>query len=375
MKVAEPEVIVTMSSPVSDCQRHLADSTAEFETICNLQLEQLATQIPMATSWVVYQDWAKETREWVVYQTHVRLAFDPVAIAYLESQEWLRDEAAHFQVQEVAIAQLSHTYLCRLDHQEGQPEYLLIWATERLSLQHTQAIERCARLIHPYLDLCRRSWRQQAEVRLMEQVVQRVEHQLRNPLALISLYAENLLHQLQPGVVQDQVTVIRDTVTTLAANLKGLVGCGQRAYLHIGIYDLREVLESSIRGLQPWLDVKQLQVGYPDVTVFLSIDRWQIRQVLDNLLSNAIHFSPVGGSITCHWQLFQQEALITIRDQGPGLTSTDLERLFTPFYSRRPGGTGLGLAIAKKIVLDHRGNLWADNVPGSGAQFSISLPR
>jgi signal transduction histidine kinase len=57
------------------------------------------------------------------------------------------------------------------------------------------------------------------------------------------------------------------------------------------------------------------------------------------------------------------------------MSQQDLENLFTPFYSKRPGGTGLGLAIAKKIILDHQGSLWAQNLPVGGAQFSMSLPR
>ena len=72
--------------------------------------------------------------------------------------------------------------------------------------------------------------------------------------------------------------------------------------------------------------------------------------------------------------IFQEEVLIKISDQGKGLSSEDIQKIFTPFYTRRPGGIGLGLTIAKKIILDHHGNLWAQSLSESGAQFCIILP-
>jgi signal transduction histidine kinase len=118
-----------------------------------------------------------------------------------------------------------------------------------------------------------------------------------------------------------------------------------------------------------------LQVRYPDTPVPLMMDGWQMKQVLSNLLSNAVQFSPEGSTVTCHWRIFQQEVMVEVRDQGPGLSEEDIQQAFTPFYSRRPGGTGLGLAIAKKIILDHNGSLWVQNLPSGGAQFSFTLPR
>ncbi|MHC5821800.1 MAG: ATP-binding protein, partial [Nostoc sp.] len=85
-------------------------------------------------------------------------------------------------------------------------------------------------------------------------------------------------------------------------------------------------------------------------------------------------FSPNCGIITFSWQAFHQEILIKISDQGQGISPLDMQKIFNPFYSLRPGGTGLGLTIAKKIILDHCGNLWADNLPGKGAQFCLILP-
>jgi signal transduction histidine kinase len=100
-----------------------------------------------------------------------------------------------------------------------------------------------------------------------------------------------------------------------------------------------------------------------------------MKQVFENLLSNAIDFSPVGGIVTCDWRGFRNEVLVEIGDQGAGLSQEDLKEAFTPFYSRRPGGTGIGLTIAKKIILDHQGSIWVQNLTRGGAQFSFTLPR
>ena len=106
----------------------------------------------------------------------------------------------------------------------------------------------------------------------------------------------------------------------------------------------------------------------------LKVDRLQMQQVFDNLLSNAVHFSPLAGTITCSWQIFQNEVSIQVSDEGSGLSPEDLQKIFNPFYSRREGGTGLGLTIARKIVLSHQGSLWAQNVKSGGARFSLILP-
>jgi signal transduction histidine kinase len=127
--------------------------------------------------------------------------------------------------------------------------------------------------------------------------------------------------------------------------------------------------------MQTWLAQKQLKVIYDSQPLWLRGHIWKIKQVWQNLLSNAIAYSPFNGQITLTWQVFQTEVLIKISDNGPGLSPEDLRSIGTPFYSRRPGGTGLGLAIAKQFILEHQGSLWADNLPEGGAQFCITLPR
>ncbi|MEM3433607.1 MAG: sensor histidine kinase, partial [Candidatus Methanomethyliaceae archaeon] len=112
----------------------------------------------------------------------------------------------------------------------------------------------------------------------------------------------------------------------------------------------------------------------PDLWV--SADPRRIRQVLGNLLSNALRYSPSGSTITVSVRRQGNEVWVSVQDQGPGIPEEDLPHIFERFYkadkSRAEGGTGLGLAIAKEIVQAHGGRIWVEN--RGGARFTFALP-
>lgn len=349
-------------------------SYPDMRSICQLQVEQLATQLPSIAVWSVYNDLDRGKSRIVADYRQEQLS-SYSEISYLESELWWVDSLPALQLSKLAIAATPYNaYVFPLCQQGSHPEYLLVLSYQPLSVFQQQCVEQSAQLLSHYLALYKEYSRQKAEIQLLEQAVQRCEHQIRNPLALIALYAENLRLSLPTGAGQEQAKVIGETVQKLSSNLKSLVYCGQQAKLQITSCDLRLVLAESIQDLQPWLEQKQLHILYPNTPIILAVDRWQLKQVFDNLLSNAISFSPEGGTISCHWQIFRNEAIFQVRDRGPGVPLEALEQVFAPFYTQRLGGTGLGLAIAKKIILDHRGSLWVDNLLEGGAQFSFTLP-
>lgn len=366
-----------VDSPAVSARATCSPCTAtpgEIRSVCQLQLEQLAGQIPLLAAWVVYYAPERGDRESVTYVDPAAEAVDTSVVSYLQSETWLASSLTPFQLSRLTLQTLA-AYVYPFDPYSSNPEYLLLCTEQPLTSAQTQTIERAAQLLSYYLATYQECVRQQSVTQLLEQVIQRVEHQLRNPLALIGLYAENLRLELPAGAAQDQAMVIRETVNELSANLTNLVYCGQRSQLQAATYDLRTILIDSLRALQPWIEQKHLQVTYPATPVLLAVDCWQLKQVFSNLLHNAVHFSPEFSPITVNWRLFQREVLVEVCDRGPGLSPEDLQHAFTPFYSRRPGGTGLGLAIAKKIILDHQGNLWVKNLSAGGAQFSFTLPR
>ena len=114
--------------------------------------------------------------------------------------------------------------------------------------------------------------------------------------------------------------------------------------------------------------------------LWIEIDTDQMMRVIDNIMNNAIKYSPDGGTITVRLKQNQNWVLLSISDQGLGIPRKDLGKIFDRFYradkarSRAQGGTGLGLAIAKEIVTAHGGRIWADSREGHGSTFYISLP-
>lgn len=120
----------------------------------------------------------------------------------------------------------------------------------------------------------------------------------------------------------------------------------------------------------------------PDRELYVEIDPDKITQVLDNIISNALKYSPEGGHITFSVAVNEEEELlyISVKDEGVGIQRKDMEKIFERFYrvdkarTRRLGGTGLGLAIAKEMVQAHGGDIWADSIEGKGTTITFTLP-
>jgi signal transduction histidine kinase len=352
----------------------------ELRDYCELQAEQLLMQQPIVATCIVCRNGEKEEREWAIYYAPQQPTFSSEILSVIKSETWLKNiqfdsDFSELKSRELALSKNVSSYVYFINHKERESAYLLIFADKPLPQAQQPSVKRCVQMISKYLDIHQKRIYQQTEIQLLEQIIQKAAHQLRNPLALVGLYAENLRLSLSANTLQEQANIICETLRDLDHNLNDLIYCGQRSKLRFAVQDLRAVLQGSIDGLRPLIDQKNIHITYPEKPVNLTVDHLQIKQVFDNLLSNAVQFSPEAGRITCYWSVFQHEVLIEIHDQGPGLSEEDLQQIFTPFYSRRPHGTGLGLSIAQKIVLDHQGSIWAQNLPGGGAQFSITLPR
>lgn len=119
---------------------------------------------------------------------------------------------------------------------------------------------------------------------------------------------------------------------------------------------------------------------YPITTIWVEIDTDKMTQVIENILNNAIKYSPDGGKITVSMKTTDSQLIVSISDQGLGIPKKDLPLVFDRFYrvdkarSREQGGTGLGLAIAKEIIKLHKGFIWAKSEEGKGSTFTLVLP-
>ncbi len=150
--------------------------------------------------------------------------------------------------------------------------------------------------------------------------------------------------------------------------------------LEVAETDLRELLESATREIQPLMRRRgiNLQINCRQEHIPARCDSENIRRVFYNLMSNAIKFSPQGGTIELSFNADEEQAYVSISDAGPGISANLLPRLFEEFsHSQSPDGqhgNGLGLTICKRIVDAHQGRIWAESILGQGSRFTFSLP-
>ncbi len=126
--------------------------------------------------------------------------------------------------------------------------------------------------------------------------------------------------------------------------------------------------------------VHKISVDFPDNFPIVSADETRLEQVLSNLVSNAIKYSPQGGEIQITGQVRPAQVIICISDQGPGVAPEDIPHIFDRFYrssnvKRTTKGAGLGLYLARAVIEAHGGRIWVDPRPGNGARICFSLPR
>jgi signal transduction histidine kinase len=352
--------------------QHRAQKLRNF---LQLQIDQLAEQSQIQWLEVVYRNSHSPDQRQVLEASQTSFPCSEETLASLQSEEWFKD-LSPLTLRPIVSASIEPGfYYCPFGNQSQPNQYLLLLINGPLSHTNRQSIKRTAASIAAYLEEHQQNWQQHQQIQLLESIVQRVGHQLRHPLGLINLYSNNLKRILPKGHEQEQVAVICKTAKCLSQSLTEIMQCASSKKLQITSEDLRSLVHKTLDEFQGWITEKQIQIHCCDRPLALKLDPLQMKQALSNLLSNAIHFSPQGANISIDWQASQGNIVLTLKDEGPGLSENDLQKLFKPFYTRRKGGTGLGLAIAHKVVLDHGGKLWAKNRPGSGAEFSMSLPR
>jgi PAS domain S-box-containing protein len=229
--------------------------------------------------------------------------------------------------------------------------------------------------------------RQEELDRLKSEFIQNVSHELRSPLALIRGYAEVLVDDELGELQQEQrkpiETIVRRSrmLSDLVEDITLILGAETRPLEQIPVSP-DEVARTAVEDFRVAVDQAGLKLQaeivprLPPVSGSLTY----LRRVMDNLLSNALKFTPEGGTITVRaWQEGKQVAL-EVQDSGIGIPAEQLERIFERFYQvdgsarRRYGGVGLGLALVKEIVSLHGGQVTVKSQVGEGSTFTVTLP-
>jgi signal transduction histidine kinase len=222
--------------------------------------------------------------------------------------------------------------------------------------------------------------------RLKDEFVALVSHELRTPLTSIRGYLELINEDTN---LTDEQTRFLETIDRNAQRLQRVVGDllfvaqveAGKLSLEVSAVDLNAIAEEAVHAAQPSAAAKEIALTLEvDELPVIQGDRARLAQVLDNVVSNAIKFTPSGGAVSVTTRLLPGEVEVVISDTGMGIPSDELPLLFQRFFRAERAtsgaipGTGLGLAIAKAIVTGHGGRIRVESEDGAGATFRVTLP-
>ena len=270
-----------------------------------------------------------------------------------------------------------------IDSQDDNGEYLSLRVRFALIRRESGFISGLVAVLHDTTE-------QEKEERERRLFVSNVSHELRTPLTSVKSYLEALDEgALSEPVAPDFIKVSLDETNRMMRMVTDLLHLSRidnaTSHLDVELINFTAFITfilnrfDKMRG--PDEEKKyELVRDYPITSVWIEIDTDKMTQVIDNILNNAIKYSPDGGKITVTMKTTDDQMILSISDQGLGIPKQDLPRIFDRFYrvdrarSRAQGGTGLGLSIAKEIIKQHKGFIWAKSEYGKGSTFTIVLP-
>ena len=233
---------------------------------------------------------------------------------------------------------------------------------------------------------------QEKEERERRLFVSNVSHELRTPLTSVKSYLEALDDgALDEEIAPNFIKVSLDETNRMMRMISDLLALSRidnkSTQLDVEMTNFTAFMTYILNRFDQ-IKSQETNTGktyeiirdYPVNSIWVEIDTDKMTQVVDNILNNAIKYSPDGGEITVSMKTTDSQLIVSISDQGLGIPKKDLPLIFDRFYrvdkarSRAQGGTGLGLSIAKEIIKQHKGFIWAKSEYGKGSTFTIVLP-
>ncbi|KIU22999.1 Sensor protein kinase WalK [Weissella cibaria] len=293
------------------------------------------------------------------------------------------------------VLQISDRYNLRelLDNQE---ELLLDFSTDERQLiirAYFSLIQRASGFISGLVIVLHDVTEQQRIELERRQFVSNVSHELRTPLTSVKSYVDALQEGAidDPEVARNFLAVAQDETTRMIHMINDLLELSrmdsgtmklETEYVNVGelfnyILNRFDMIIANDDKPEKYYTIKR---EIPKVQIWVELDTSKFTQVIDNIMNNAIKYSPDGGVVTARMIDNQKEVVLSITDQGLGIPKKDLGHIFDRFFrvdkarSRAQGGTGLGLAISKEIIERFGGRIWVESAEGQGSTFSISLP-
>lgn len=206
-----------------------------------------------------------------------------------------------------------------------------------------------------------------------------IAHEIRNPLTVIKGYIQLLQKSAVDGSYTHEIYgLILEEAQRTNEIISNFLRFSRPDQPQKTMVQINELIENTITLFYGEASLKNVQLSfYPAIDLpLLCLDKDQMMQVFLNLSSNALQAMPQGGSLSILTILDKKEnqVLIYVSDTGHGITPTNLEKIFTPFFTTREQGTGLGLSISQNIIAAHHGQIKAESILGQGSCFTISLP-
>ena len=270
-----------------------------------------------------------------------------------------------------------------IDSQNANGEYLSLRVRFALIRRESGFISGLVAVLHDTTE-------QEKEERERRLFVSNVSHELRTPLTSVKSYLEALDEgALYDPVAPDFIKVSLDETNRMMRMVTDLLHLSRidnaTTQLDVELINFTAFITFILNRFDKMRSQDEekkyeLVRDYPINSVWIEIDTDKMTQVIDNILNNAIKYSPDGGKITVSMKTTDDQMILSIKDQGLGIPKQDLPKIFDRFYrvdrarSRAQGGTGLGLAIAKEIIKQHNGFIWAKSEYGKGSTFTIVLP-
>lgn len=227
--------------------------------------------------------------------------------------------------------------------------------------------------------------------RIRSEIIATVSHEMRTPVGLIKGYASALLMKdvrLTRDTRERYLNIIADEAERLGNVADDLL---QMSLMRVGSFrlekkrvDIRELMARSIERIRQSVDKRfTFILDAPGELPLVEVDVMRLERVMDNLLDNAVKYSPLGGHIVVRVEVADSggprpDVLVSVADEGSGIPSEDLPYIFEPFFrsprTEQVEGAGLGLALCREIIAAHGGHIEAESQIGKGSRFSFTLP-
>lgn len=293
------------------------------------------------------------------------------------------------------VLRIADQYSLR-DLLDNRHELLLDFSTNEHQLMiraYFSLIERSSGFISGLVIVLHDVTEQQRTERERRQFVSNVSHELRTPLTSVKSYVDALQDGAldDPEVAHSFLGVAQDETTRMIHMINDLLELSRmdsgtmkidNEFINIAslfnyILDRFDMIIANDDKPEKYYTIKRI---IPNLQIWVDVDTSKLTQVLDNIMNNAIKYSPDGGVITARLEDHQTEVVLSITDQGLGIPQKDVVQIFDRFFrvdkarSRAQGGTGLGLAISKEIIERFGGRVWAESTEGRGSTFFVALP-